>query len=114
MCIEGLSDSLNLAATNGVINGCKISPTALVITHLLFADDSFLFFRADTVQATAIKGLLNAYEQQSGQSVNFQKSSVFFSLNVRLDKQWELIAILGVTKAFDDSKYLGLPSLVGR
>ena len=114
LCVEGLSDSINIAATNGVINGSKISATAPVITHLLFADDSFLFFKADAIEATAVKELLNVYEQQSGQSVNFQKSGVFFSSNVRLDKQRELIDILGVTKALEDSKYLGLPSLVGR
>lgn len=57
---------------------------------------------------------MNVYEQQSGQSINLQKSSVFFSSNVRLDKQMELTTILGVTVALDDSKYLGLPSLVGR
>lgn len=31
-----------------------------------------------------------------------------------MDKQTELSGILGVTSALDDSKYLGLPSLVGR
>lgn len=46
--------------------------------------------------------------------MNFQKSGVFFSSNVRVDKQGELTEILGVTTALEDSKYLGLPSLVGR
>ena len=114
LCAEGFSDSINIAATNGVINGCKISATTPVITHLLFVDDSFLFFRADTIEANAVKDLLNAYEQQSRQSVNFQKYGVFFSSNVRLDKQRELLEILGVTKALEDIKYLSLPSLVGR
>lgn len=112
--VEGLSEALTQAASRGDIHGCKISPTAPVITHLLFADDSFLFFRADTAEATVVKGLLNEYERQSGQSVNFQKSGVFFSSNVRLNKKRELILIIGVTAASEDSKYLGRPSLVGR
>lgn len=58
--------------------------------------------------------MLNAYEKNSGQSVNFQRSGVFFGLNVRRDKQEEVTGILGVSTAIDDSKYLNLLSLVGR
>lgn len=39
---------------------------------------------------------------------------IFFSSNVRLDKQRELSEILEVTIALEDSKYLGLHSLIGR
>lgn len=44
----------------------------------------------------------------------FSKIGVFFSSNVRRDKQDQLMAILGVSAALEDSKYLDLPSLVGR
>lgn len=39
---------------------------------------------------------------------------VFFSTNVRRDKQQELRSILGVYHDLSESKYSGLPSLVGR
>lgn len=58
--------------------------------------------------------LLKDYECRSGQSVNLQKSGVFFSANVGQEKREELSAILGVSNDLRDSKYLGLPSLVGR
>lgn len=61
-----------------------------------------------------MKRILNAYEAYSGQAVNYQKSAIFFSSNVRMDKQEEIKGKLGVTKDIGDSKYLGLPSLVGR
>lgn len=48
------------------------------------------------------------------QELNYQKSAVFFSANVRRDKQLELSNILGVNNALGDSRYLGLPSLIGR
>lgn len=85
-----------------------------MVTHLLFADDSFLFFRASRGEAEIIKGLLNTYETLSGQSVNFQKSGIHFSSNVQQRVRNELSNILGVSNNFHDSKYLGLPSLVGR
>lgn len=95
------------------IHGCKISNNAPAITHLLFADDSFLFFRAENSEAQRIKDILNSYERLSGQAVNFQKSGVFFSSNVRRDKQQELLGILGVCNDLTKSKYLGEPSLIG-
>lgn len=50
----------------------------------------------------------------SGQEINYQKSGIMFSSNVRVDKQRELSAVLGVHNDISDSHYLGVPSLVGR
>lgn len=50
----------------------------------------------------------------SGQEINYQKSGIMFSSNVRTDKQVQLAAILGVHNDISNSHYLGLPSLVGR
>ncbi|XP_074355969.1 putative mitochondrial protein AtMg01250 [Apium graveolens] len=86
LCVEGLSNALDVAADNGTTTGCKICLTALTVMHLLFADDNFLFFRATVEEATSIKELLLNYESCSGQSVNFQKSGVYFSANVKHNK----------------------------
>ncbi|KAL8097405.1 hypothetical protein AgCh_030509 [Apium graveolens] len=97
LCVEGLSDSLSKAANEGRIHGAQICPTAPTVTHLLFADDSFLFFRANRGETEVIKELLNDYERLSGQSVNFQKSGIHFSSNVKQHTRNELSTILGVT-----------------
>lgn len=73
-CVKGLSKAMNKAAATGVIHGEQISLSGLVITHLLFADDIFLFFRANTAESVAIKALLNDYAILSGQSINFHTS----------------------------------------
>lgn len=114
LCVEGLSNAIDDASSSGLIHGCQISPTAPVISHLLFADDSFLFFRGTTEEALNIKELLINYEQSSGQCVNFQKSGIHFSANVNAGKRAEISQILGVSNDIRDSKYLGLPSMVGR
>lgn len=75
---------------------------------------TFLFFKATAAESKAVKDVLNLYADASGQSVNFQKSAVFFSSNVRTDKQMELKNILEVHNDIGNSKYLGLPSLIGR
>ncbi|KAL8134372.1 hypothetical protein AgCh_009411 [Apium graveolens] len=113
-CVEGLSQSINKAAEDGDISGCQIVTNAPSVTHLLFADDKFLFFKATKLEAASVKRLLNRYEADSGQAVNYQKYGVFFSANVRLDKQNEIKRILEVNNELKDSKYLGLPSFVGR
>lgn len=114
ICVEGLSRSLNNAAAAGIIHGAQISQSAPIITHILFADDSFLFFKANISETLAIRSLLKEYEKLSGQSINFQKSGVFYSANVSRAKRAELSNMLGVSSDLSQGKYLGLPSLVGR
>lgn len=114
LCVEGLSDALFNAASAGTTHGSQISPTAPTITHLLFADDSFLFFRANRTETKAIKYLLNQYENSFGQSVYFLKSGIFFSSNVKEHQRLELSVVLGVTNSLQNNHYLGLPSLIGR
>ena len=54
----------------------------MTITHLLFADDSMLFFRAEEGESRAMHRILMQYERDSGEAINFQKSGIFFSKNV--------------------------------
>lgn len=88
--------------------------STLFLTHLLFADDSFLFCRAATKECTVLKELLALYEQASGQAINFQKSEVFFSKNTPSKAKETLTGILGVSECLKTGKYLALPSMVGR
>lgn len=95
-CVEGLPCSIKRLADEGRINGCRIHMQAPSITHLLFANDSFLFCKANMEEAQEIKRILQIYEAQSGQAINLQKSGIYFSSNVRLDKQTEIKGLLGV------------------
>lgn len=65
-CVEGLSNMLDKAEEDRTINGCQIAPSAPIVSHLLFADDSFLFFKATVEEATSIKGILESYAVMSG------------------------------------------------
>ncbi|KAK9084133.1 hypothetical protein Scep_030604 [Stephania cephalantha] len=114
LCSEGLSALLAQANLHGKIHGCRVIRNAPVITHLLFADDSFLFFRASVEEAMELKGILDTYEKASGQAINFQKSALFFSPNVADSTESDLRHCLGVNADLVDSNYLGLPSLIGR
>lgn len=112
--MEGLSNAIDVASNNSEISGCQIFESAPVVSHLLFADDNFLFFKAPTVEATNIKSLLVNYEKCSGQSINFQKSGAYFSANFKSNTKKEISDILEVHNDLTNTKYLGLPSLIGR
>lgn len=69
--VEGLSLFLKAAADRSSITGCHICPQDPAITHLLFADDSFSFFKANADEANDVKEVLTRYESLSGQAVNY-------------------------------------------
>ncbi|XP_031104893.1 uncharacterized protein LOC116009862 [Ipomoea triloba] len=114
ICAEGLSLLLQQAESRGAIHGCRVARGAPPISHLFFADDSLLFFRANAEEAGVIKQCLTDYESMTGQLVNFHKSSVCFSRNTTVADRDVVASILGVLQAPNFGKYLGLPSFIGR
>ena len=56
---------------------------------------------------------LAEYEAISGQSINFQKSGIFFSPNFDVSIQTAITGALGISSSLDTGRYLGLPSLIG-
>ncbi|XP_019175839.1 PREDICTED: uncharacterized protein LOC109171159 [Ipomoea nil] len=114
ICAEGLSILLKQAEVKGDIHGCRVARAAPSITHLFFAGDSLLFFKANNQEAGAIKRCLTTYETMSGQAVNYHKSNICFSKNTSEEVREEIADILGVVQAQNFGKYLGLPFFVGR
>ena len=80
-CAEGLNPILRRAADNGEIHGFSICRRGLKLTHLFFADDCLLFCRSTLEECEKIKELLATYEAASGQVVNKEKTTLFFSKN---------------------------------
>lgn len=114
LCAEVLSRLIAKAEEEGRVHGCQVCNGAPSVTHLFFADDSFLFFRATLEECQVIGSILKCYEEASGQSVNLNKSGIFFSLNVEDAVKDAITDELHVYSALDTGRYLGLPSLIGR
>ena len=110
LCAEGFSSLLHKAETDGRIKGVKICPRAPSISHLLFADDSLIFIRANKENALHLQGILHLYELCSGQIINKDKSTVLFSKNTSNQHKEEVMHELQITKETMNEKYLGLPS----
>ncbi|MCH80906.1 replication protein A 70 kDa dna-binding subunit, partial [Trifolium medium] len=114
ICAEGLSALIRQAEARGDIHGTKICRNAPIISHLLFADDCFLFFRATENEAHIMKNILSTYEKASGQAISLPKSEIFRSRNVPQSLKNSIANLLGAQAVLGTGKYLGLPSMVGR
>ena len=82
LAAEGLSCLLKSRTQSSALSGIKVASSALIVSHLLFADDNLLFFKANRECAEMIKDALNIYCRASGQQVNMDKSSIHFSKGI--------------------------------
>ncbi|MCI08577.1 RNA-directed DNA polymerase (Reverse transcriptase), partial [Trifolium medium] len=87
---------------------------APLVSHLLFADDCFLFCRSTMAESNHMMKILKTYEEASGQEINLTKSELFFSRNLSIAAQEDLSKIMGVRHILGTGNYLGLPSMIGR
>jgi len=94
--------------------GIKIAPAAARIPCLFFADDSLLFCKATSQTCQTLKDVLDSFCAQSGQLINFHKSSIVFSKYTRtLDKQ-VVGGIFNIPHSASIGKYLGCSMFQGR
>ena len=81
LCAESFTSLFTKVENDGKIHGASICRGAPKVSNLLFADDSLLFCKATQNEVEVIFGMLQAYANASGQCINLEKSSIFFSSN---------------------------------
>nr|XP_027095950.1 uncharacterized protein LOC113715848 [Coffea arabica] len=114
ICSEGFSNLLRKAEERKDITGLRISRQGPIISHLFFADDSLIFCKANMKQASEIMKILKIYEETSGQLINLDKSSVFFSKNMSMEQRKDVCNSMGGMAEIKQEKYLGLPMVIFR
>ena len=114
LCAEGFTALLKKAELEGRIKGVSICRGAPKVTNLMFVDDSLLFCQATRDEGETIAEILQTYERASGQSINLEKSSVYFSNNTSERQKGHILETLGVKEVVWFESYLGLPTLIGR
>jgi len=118
LCMEVLTKILRKALRRKKCGiGVKISPRASKIPCLFFADDSLLFCRANLESCRQLSSILNNFYQNSGQLINFHKSSLTFSSNAAIhdkrivstyDKRI-VSSVFNIKHQDNLGKYLGCP-----
>ena len=93
--------------------GNYMAASAPMVSHLLFADDNLLFFKANRESADQVKDVLHIYCQASGQRINMDKLSIHFAKGVSESTREVVMNALQVHNVALSEKYLGMPSDVG-
>ena len=108
--MEVLSGLLKRAVEGNFISGYKVGDRdggELVISHLLYADDTIIFCEANSEQLMCLRWTLMWFEAFSGLKINLNKS-VIIPLG-RVDNVELLAAELGCGVGSLPTTYLGLP-----
>lgn len=113
ICAEGFTSLLKQAKEQRRQSGLRIARGAPRLSHLFFADDSLIFCKASGEEAGHLRTILEVYERASGQKINVEKSSIFFSRNVKEVQKGVLAELQGMRQVLQ-STYLGLPLVIGR
>jgi hypothetical protein len=113
ICAEGLSSALAHREEVLGIEGVRVCINAPSVFHLLFVDDSLILMKANFINATSLRQVLDQYCASSGQMVSEAKCSIFFSPNVDVEVKVQVCEELNITTEAISDKYLGFPSMVG-
>ena len=114
LCSEGLNGLIEQGVVGSEIEGVTLCRNGPKISHLFFADDSLVFCRAQVEDVKKIQEVLYKDERASGQKINSNKTTLFFSQNVLGSVKESIKNLLGVLEIKEYEKYLGLPTMVGR
>lgn len=111
ICDEVLSRMID---REQAIKGIKICSRAPPISHILFADDILLMYKANFTNATAIANFVEQLWARQGQLVNKEKSHVLFSKNTNVRIQKEIKCTLSLKDLKDGALYLENNLIIGR
>ena len=92
----------------------KVCRRAHGVSHLLFADDTLLFFKANRQRAQKVDEIIGAYASATGQLINRAKCSISFGDSCPDGFKQDVIRVLNIQADGFEEKYLGLPTPDGR
>ncbi|CAL5444777.1 unnamed protein product [Camellia sinensis] len=105
--MQALSEGLAHFAHQGICKGIAISRHSPPISHLLFADDCFLFMHFKSEEVWFLQWLLNDFCQQMGLRINVNKSELYLSPNFCSRERLLLESIFHFKVVLHPGVYLG-------
>ena len=108
--MEALSRMLAVAASARKFSGFSMGSTAgssMMVSNLLFADDTLIFCDAEPSQIANLRVILTRFEEVSGHHINLGKSKLVPIGGVH--NLEALVGLLGCGQSSLPLKYLGLP-----
>lgn len=114
ICMEGRSVLIKEYEKRKLVSGIQVARGAPRLTHMFFADDTYIYCKAKENEADHVIDLLQIFERSSGQKINKEKSSIFFSRNTDQGVKEVICSMLQFKEADANTTYLGLPNTIGR
>ena len=108
--MEALSRMLDVAASAGQFSGFSVGSMvgpSVMVSHLLFADDTLIFCDVEPSQIANLRAVLARFEEVSGLRINLGKSELVLVGGV--PNLATLMGLLGCGQSSLPLKYLGLP-----
>ncbi|XP_042956358.1 uncharacterized protein LOC122292186 [Carya illinoinensis] len=111
---EVLSRLLKVSFGNGKIGHFSQARGTPLISHLMYADDIVIFSNGGKNSMRSLMEVLHIYESWSGQVLSREKSNIFFSKRISLNRKSSILRITGFSEGSFPFKYLGVPVVDGR
>ena len=109
LCTEALVIHFNHAENQGKITGMCVSRASPPVLHLLFADDSMFFYKAEPRECDKFMKELRTYGKTFGQCINFEKYSLLFGKMIPRQVNEAFKNSTGITNDGGMRNYLGIP-----
>ena len=77
LCAEGLSTLTKKSVSIGEMDGIAMCRRGPQVSHLFFADNSIIFYKATREKCEALQRVLKVYEQALGQQLNRAKNKIW-------------------------------------
>ncbi|KAF7841821.1 reverse transcriptase [Senna tora] len=107
LCANVLSCSLLKSEQQKQLTGIKFARRGPAISHLMYADDTILFFRADDLNCSSVKQAIDMYATLAGQQLNYDKPFLVFSPNTSRTVKDRIASQLGVAVSNKIGRYMG-------
>ncbi|CAM8944441.1 unnamed protein product [Rhodiola kirilowii] len=114
ICMEVFSRMLQHQVSSKRIYPFFIKKEALVVNHLLYADDMLIFTNGSEISMNRLMSLIKSFYASSGQQLNSSKSLIFFDQNIPPDRKKTLLTDTNFSEGSFPTTYLGAPLFPGR
>jgi hypothetical protein len=112
--METLSRALLTAQQTGGIEGVKLAPEALALTHTMYAADLVIFGLAEESELKALRTIMEWFGGSCGLKINSDKSMIWFSRRTTQRERNLVLHIFPANEPNDSTTYLGYPMPKGK
>lgn len=106
-CMNVPSSILHKEEMERSIQGIQFNRSGPTISHVMYADDLILFFKADHDSCLRMSNILQSFCDASGLAIHIDKSFIVFSPNTHRDLKDEMASLFNLKWENKLGKYLG-------